>query len=555
MHFVEHTKHTVDLRHRSFAQPLKAKLSFGGGKLIIARLYGLGLPRELRVGQSLSRLDATSEDGQSFTLWDCKVYTGEIHASVITSGELTKARLTRIEIRYSDISEWFLHGRRIDGTVGETLRWTEPPPQVSATLQERDRTFTLRSELVGERKAVGASQILEEHVEFVFESANADLRVADVKRKARDLACLLSILTAYPISITRIIVKTHDERHLWAYFATFEPVERELPEFILTHRCFLQRKDLDNQWETVLKNFFQSDLREKLWIRLAGMQRYKGFWEYRTLGYVSLLDRYVGERSKAQPTREINRIKLAALAAELPGMSPPPSAAQSTQLLEMVERVFAHRKRVTFEEHYLAVMGEIDSDIAQVVDMTPQHFKFSKKVRDAVAHGNPINLKDRDFAKMEVTVAKIELLLTYWALLDFGLTRDHLLRGLRSPHCRLSLRAMLNRKELARLHRSAHFFLVSAETFRKLSAALRGLRRNFPCLIESADGELEFSEPLFQKWRNREGSQTKAEDIFEVAADCVRWVGRAYIECGEESLDLHSLYVFDKAKLEHERSG
>ena len=35
-------------------------------------------------------------------------------------------------------------------------------------------------------------------------------------------------------------------------------------------------------------------------VRLADMQRYDGFWEYRALGYVSLLDKYVSQRSKGQ---------------------------------------------------------------------------------------------------------------------------------------------------------------------------------------------------------------------------------------------------------------
>ena len=38
-----------------------------------------------------------------------------------------------------------------------------------------------------------------------------------------------------------------------------------------------------------------------LWVRLAGMQRYEGFWDFRLLGYVGLLDRCVAQRTQARP--------------------------------------------------------------------------------------------------------------------------------------------------------------------------------------------------------------------------------------------------------------
>jgi hypothetical protein len=76
---------------------------------------------------------------------------------------VTENRLLQIDVRFSDISEWFLRPERVEGTVGEQLTWTRRSEHFSAEIIEGARRFTLSSKGVGSRCSI--TKILPDSIE------------------------------------------------------------------------------------------------------------------------------------------------------------------------------------------------------------------------------------------------------------------------------------------------------------------------------------------------------------------------------------------------------
>ena len=412
-------------------------------------------------------------------------------------GDIDVAKFKRIDIRYSEISEWFLHWHRIEGTVGEKLTWTEQPKQFSVNI--RSEEFTVRSEYVGSFRAQGEDHVLHEHIEFIFERTNGKFSLSDLQSKALELSCLLSILIAHPISIISVEVMADDGRLYHAYFPTFQKVERDLSDNGFWIKCFVQKRAIEDRWQTIFENYYKSIYRKASWVRLAGMQRYEGFWEYKALGYVSLLDKYVTQRAKGVkglPATGSNPKKLSEFKDAIAQLSPPLVDDQRDELIDIVGRVFAGEGEMTFSQKYKLALANTDDDIVRIINLSDDDFKLIKRVRDKIAHGDDPGLQESDFGKVSVIVGRIALLLTYWAFLDFGLTTADFLKCLTTTHSRLRFDSQPDAIHLARVTKTAKFFNVSRAKFQALSK-LKGLKVS-ACFVQDAKDEIEFFRTVHQ---------------------------------------------------------
>jgi hypothetical protein len=416
--------------------------------------------------------------------------------------------------------------------------------------------FTIRSEYVASHSAQGEDHVLHEHVEFIFERTIGKFSLRDLQSKALELACLLSILIAYPISIVSVEAMTDDGRLYHAYSPTFKKVERDLSDSSFWIKCFVQRRAIEDRWQTILENYYKSIYRKASWVRLAGMQRYEGFWEYKALGYVSLLDKYVTQRAKGVkgllatgPSPE----KLSEFKDAIAQLLPPLVDAQRDELIDVVGRVFASERGMTFSQKYKLALANTDDDIVRIINLSDDDFKLIKRVRDKIAHGNDPGLQESDFGNASVIVSRIALLMTYRAFLDLGLTTADFLQCLTTTHSRLRFESQPDAIHLARVTKTAKFFNVSRAKFQALSK-LKGLKV-FACFVQDGKGEIEFSEPYTKMYRDwQKNSSRKAgvysfEEIFGVENDVIEVVGQAYIESGTDQLELHHMFVFDGSRL------
>jgi len=285
------------------------------------------------------------------------------------------------------------------------------------------------------------------------------------------------------------------------------------------------------------------------------MRRYEGFWEFKLLGYVSLLNRYVIQRSSALKScpKSPKSKKLSRLAGRLQKLSSNLKAAEIRQIVEIASETFSQRNGPSFEDHYVYAMDATDAGVRAVIDLTDESFELIKDVRDRVAHGDSTGLRRDDHTKISIMVGKICLLLTYWALLDIGLPTDEFLGALNTTASRLRFEAMPNQRNLDRVTKAAEFFSVSGE---KYKALLTQRRHAFTCFIEGPPGNIEFSEhytkvcnDALNSPASRPQGQLYWDKILSVEKEAVRYVPKIYVESGEGTLELQSVCILERPRL------
>jgi hypothetical protein len=548
-------KHNVQLHHAQLGHVGEGKLHFGGNLWAQVSL-SLPAPAALADGTQFDMVRAVTEDGTSFSLCVCKVHGHALHAEYVIEADLTATEIDSIRVQYSDVSEWFLHWQNVKGDVGETLTWTQVPQAIEVTVKTQDEHFELRSEYMASRQRQGEDLVLHEHVEFVFTAKARRFGLADIKAKTHELSCLLSILLAYPATIARVMVSQDAARHFClVHFPTFERPDRDMDDSGFWLRCFIQQPALESRWQSTLDHYYRSKYRRVCWVRLAGMQRYEGFWEYKALGYVSVLDRYLSIRFKGKkrsapepPSKERLEKFRRHLAKDLPKLTP----ARRTQIVKVASRSFASDD-ATFGDRYRLAMTATDADVAKIVGLSDEEFRLIKRVRDKIAHGDDHGLKDDEFTNVIRTEGKIALLLTYWAFLDFGLTTRDFIKCLKTTHSKLRFSALLNELHLSRVTGSAQFFPVTMEKLQ----FLRGIKalKLFGCCIEDESGEMNYSEEftkIYEDWRkdpSKSSGVQNSESIFGVDKARARIVGQGYFECGDERLGVHHMWVIKRSEL------
>ncbi|APA88971.2 hypothetical protein BJG93_27265 [Paraburkholderia sprentiae WSM5005] len=553
--FTEEHKHAVEFHHDELGSLGEGKLSFGCGRQVSGQLPLTSPIPHSDTAYSLGVVHAIADNGKTYTLHGCKAYGLTIYADYLIAGKVSDPQFQSVSIRYCDISEWFLQWRRIKGNVGEELTWIELPQQISVMFMEGRREFNLTTEYEGDVTSSGEDHVIHEHIEFALMQTGGTLTLDDARNKAMEIACLLSILIAHPVSIVNMHVEIADTKRFHRlYFPTFQPVPRDTSDSEFVHSCFTQKHLLDGHWQVIIQNYYRSPHRAIRWTRLAGMQRYDGFWEYKVLGYISLLDSYVshhagrGGGSLTPPSQE----KMSRIRDELGRLSSRLDQVASDKILDVISQTFSFSREPRFPEKYQAAIAATDGDIVKIVNIRERDFRLIKRVRDKVAHGEDIGLEDGDLDQIGTLVSRIELLLTYWAYLDFGLSKAEFLEGLSNPRCRLRRYAQIDEKHLARVARTAEFFEVPSATFRALSSR-KGLGA-FACFLEGPGRQIAFADHFWQKqkdWHNaRHTGMFTAEQIFGVKATAVRHVPHLFIECGDDSLEFHGVHIFDSSRLE-----
>jgi len=547
MDFSGQYSYTVQVYSDEMGDLGEAILLFGANHWPQLRFEDWQTYNRLGDGTKYDRLRATAKDGKTFTLLDCSVIGYHLSIDYVVAGDVM-AQFKSIGIRFNDISEWFMPFRSAEEKINPDLVKSDRYQQISVTIKSGKQSFNLLSEPVLRVTKSGEDHIIHEHITFTFEHNDGFFSAKDLREKSHELATLFSILIAIPLYLVNVLVVCDDGSVHYAFFSSFKNKERDLPERSLAD-YFATRSLLDGRWQEIFENYYKSEFREVSWVRLAGMQRYEGFWEYKALGYVSLLDKYVDqctagvkkEKSKAEDIKNTN------VHAALQAISPQLTKEQENSVLAVISSFFMSGKKLSFQDKYNYVLGGLDATIRSIINLSGEDFKRIKSIRDAVAHGDAPELIDADYGRVGVIVSKIALLLTYWSFIDFGLTNVDFLKCLRS-HSQLHLRADINRVELARVTGSAGFFSVSKDDFYRISQ-IKGVKVQ-SCFWVDSDGTVEYAEEhvaALKAWYNKRLSgMVPVAEIFARDIGKIKCWGEAYIECGTEKLELAQAYFIDR---------
>lgn len=495
------------------------------------------------------RLRATTKGGEIFTLFDCSVTNFYLSIDYIVAGDVPE-QFKCIGIRFNDISEWFMPFRSVEEKIKSDSESPDKLKQISVTIKTGKQSFNLYSAPILRITKSGENHVIHEHIRFSFERTDGFFFAKDLREKAHELSVLLSILIARPLYLINVLVTCADGSMYYAFFPSFNKNEKDAPEWHWA-KYFIAKPVLDGRWQNIFDSYYKSEYREVSWVRLAGMQRYDGFWEYRALGYVSLLDKYVSQRTdglKRKPTKA-EEIKDTKVHTALQKISPPLTEGQENAVLSVIEQHFLGGKKLFFRDKYDHVLRSMDSNIRSIINMSDDDFEDIKKIRDAIAHGDAPDSVEVDFGRIEVIVSKIALILTYWAFVDFGLEAADFLKCLQN-HSPLHLRADIDRVQLARVTKTAEFFSVSKENFNQLSQ-IKGIKVH-ACFLHHRDGRIEYAnhhvENLKGWMQKRLSGEIPVVEIFGQSIEQIKCFGQVYIECGTERLELIQAYFIESTQ-------
>lgn len=546
--FSEIYEQAVVLHDDAMGELGKGTLVFGGSKWPSFTFDSLFASTKLTEGSTFPILKAKTPGGDCFTLFDCKFAHFYIHADYVVDGDVNGC-FKEIEIRYSDISEWFMWMQRLDGELGKSLTWVNHPKPLNATVTFDNENFSLESKVISECSHKGEDYLIHEHVLFGFVNLGSSFGAKDIRSKPLELLALLSILTAYPLSIISVWIKEESGRFHSAYFPAYKTIARDTSS--LSNRCFISKPAVDDKWQTIVDNYYKSPYRNISWVRLSGMQRYEGFWEYEALGYVSMLDKYVSQHAKGQVAKQATPLteKLTSFQEGLKVISPALTDEQCQGVVALAEKKFTDMRAPNFSKKYQHAMNSSDVDVIKIINISEDDFKLIKRVRDKVAHGDAIDFLGNDVSAVSGVVSKIALLLTYWAFRDFGFTPHEFISCMSRTHNSLVLSSHVDRVHLARVTRSATFYTISSEEFDKISG-VRGIK-TYGCFTQDSEGLITHSEKytaMHRAWLDENRGQTgiiQPEEIFGLDKDRIEFSGMAYMECESRRLELHHTYVIN----------
>ncbi|MBI6676681.1 HEPN domain-containing protein [Pseudomonas syringae] len=272
-----------------------------------------------------------------------------------------------------------------------------------------------------------------------------------------------------------------------------------------------------------------------IWVRLAGMQRYTGFWEYRVLGYVTLLDSYanaISVRDNLKPIKE-RKSERDEIGRKIAQLKPTLTPEQLQKIKRILENSLPDKKNApTFKERYEHLISDTDAEITKIIDITQDEFNIIKGARDAIAHNDAANLAEYPYEKIYPITQKITLLLTFRALSEFGMSTEDFIRSLGDTTNELRHIEGLNTINLERRLSPESFFNVSSELFEKISHFVS--ERIHPIFTLNSTGELQYSEEhvsLYNEWiRDRSRHHKTFADKLGINEQSINMISQMHIE-------------------------
>ena len=543
--FARDYSYSVTATHATLGQLGDGRLTFGPGKVTTLqfRLSTLRLTER----QTLDEVHAVSEDGQHFTLFGCQFEQLFLSCQYIVSTETTDA-FVLAEVEVLDISPWFFEYQRMQGKPGAKIEWVNTPHEISASLTLDNKNLTVKAYPHTSIDQTDDGHLIKDLVLFSIESTTA-LSISKVRRYTTDLLALLSILLGTAASISSVGVKSDNGSSGYAFFPYYEPEADTGTRKKDSHDYFLKKPIFEANWQTIVQNFFPSELRDPLWLRLSGMKRYNDFWEYKVLGYVTLWEAYVssqtqslGKKTIAIPTKAVKRFheKLDKNRLTL-------TDEQVQGVKDLADSVFQTRE-YTLQEKTEIVISQADLHIVKIINLSPDAFVGLRKIRDEIAHGDIITIPPDEHPLLSTRIEKLTLLLTYFAFIEFGLKKDDFLACLRSTWSRMVRGADLNEAHLDKVMGTAEFITLTSENLVALKPLATG--QTFPCFYRNDQGEVAYSQEDTKTYSaklqsNTLGNNPDYNEVFNNHEKKIRYVPNLYFEDDQHNIHFTGVILFE----------
>lgn len=550
-----HTTLRVSLSHAQKGTIGEGELTFGYGCIASVSLDDFSLALDLNDEQLASGMLAVAATGRKLSLFKCTRLEHVIYPGFVVMGDSRDSLFESFKVRYSNVSEWFFQQMHINCQLGNNIKWQANPEPLVANVSTPNRDFRIESFYVANLEGVGEERTLHQHFEFRFTAAKNTFSIDEIQDLVQQFGNLLSILLTYTCQILSVDVSLKGTSYGRMYYGIHELRPNEIQNQdeknkVTWHKFLTKKTDIDGCWEKLNNAYFQSSYREVIWSRLAGMQKHEGFWEYRVLGYVTILDGYVsqciGKKSSAKlpPTKKLLKLKNALENDQLSLNS-----TQQTAIMDAASKIFAVSN--TFPSKLQSLLEGLDPDVLRIINLKQGDVDLVKQMRDEVAHGLQLTFTGQNITPVFEITNRIILLLTYLFFEDIGLGRDVFLLCLSRPLTELRMLSKLDQVHLDRTLSPEIFLNVSTSDFQKIQQ--RSKRLLYSCLERNLAGELIYAEELSvaldKATRERSSGVLKFHELLCVPENSTKFLNNAYVEDGVQTLSIHSLVIIDLARI------
>lgn len=421
---------------------------------------------------------------------------------------------------------------------------------------------------------------IHEDAVLCLESLTDQITFDEAKKISFKIKNFFSIIFGTSLSIKYISLGNNEGEYSPFYFTSlyFDNDTIDHPtDTLITHPSYVEKKD----WQVMLNNFFSERNTiefEEIWTRFISLYSYKGYWEFKILGYASILDVYsqklVDEKKETKiPKQKMKQLKMEltsflAEKAKLLGINDPEHHKIINSFGSYIDS-FKNTLNPTFKERYLYALNLIDKDFLSVINFTEQDFNLIKRIRDAAAHGKPVKIyteerKDSlDINKVLILVNKLIILLSSLAFKKLGIEERHFAKMIVHSHNKIKINSALDELKLDVYSEDAKVINVDANTF---LLSRKSFAFDFSVLKDKTTDNLKFNDPILlnimSDFKAARNGMFSGEDFCRYVYDnyhpnayfCVEFINKLYLVCEEEKNCLYNvLWVSFKTRVDQIR--
>lgn len=480
--FSENFEVQVILKLECFDEDLRATLKFGEGKLPSLEIDSLS-------NRSFSQIKLSEHEIKSI---NCKselcTYTlmnnespsmGHIWSTYVIKN-FKNDSISGIEIKVSGFSEWIDQKTHLKSDKHRI--WKDFPEVFFDELIEiNDESYRIKTIYNCQtQKRENREFVLSESTTIQFFNLSGLISIEQAEKNAYDIIRLFSLLMAVPSSIESLwLVDQHGNNKQPFYFAT---APKNTKSFQYVRECLIQPDDItiDLGWKKLFDNYFsitKYPVFETIWGRITPLFSYSGFWEYEILGYVSILDAYCSGYVRKNG-KKLTKSNYKAIKQDLLSVVNNYGERLDQNYIGVINsfkdgiQSIKNSNLPTFKQKFDFMHGEVHSDIQKIINFSKDEFLTIKKIRDAAAHGLPIETVNGKNLSYEFKVKdKLLLLLLYLSYRELGISPKQFAISMKNSLSKFIRNINIDSVTRDKLTEMVPFWEIDEDSFKKAKEA------------------------------------------------------------------------------------
>lgn len=428
----------------------------------------------------------------TYQLLDCEILGNVIIPKLLIRGRKKRFKFKKVNLLFQGLSQWMDTDGKFEFSENKIIKTMESKV-FDAEIELGERRFTISNEHWCETRNIGANNNqIYEYTLLTVEAGNFSWSTEELLEIINHIRTFFTLLLGHSIGLEYALDASDKTTIQSIYYLN---ATRDASKEILQRECFVQSDPLfkGDRWQYLLQGYFsnRNERYRNVWSRISGMLSYEGFWEYRILAYVSLVDRYVSlyaeSEEKSLPEEQFKTHRRAARTA-LESIKSEYTIKDKDQrtvfdnvidsMCRQISQNIHNTSIPSFNEKFDLTLSRTNQSIIEILGFSEKDLNHLKKIRNCVAHGDePVIRNDGDIT-YEVTITnKLALLLRYWAFIDIGFAFSDFIVFLRNWMYPVTQQARINNTALDVASGNYHFIQVNKTNLN------RAKRHRYGCLV------------------------------------------------------------------------